>query len=188
MKRTSRLLASVKPARYLESGAPTGLTGLFTHPTPRSALIYFYSKTLDKLKQIPDSSAYRQSTEALTNHRLKIIRSVVPPGYEVWQERAKTILSENKDVLTTSEGRVAHDSRIHVERVKDGATFVITKAGRPVEDTNLEWDGEEDTGGELEGMRKIVERAGQAELGEDWPSGGRKAIEWPDEPQLTADQ
>jgi NADH dehydrogenase (ubiquinone) 1 alpha subcomplex subunit 5 len=88
MRSTLRLLANVKP-RYLEPFAPTGLTGLLTHPSPRPTLIFLYQSTLDKLKHFPESSVYRQSTEALTRHRLQIVQSTKPPGFEQWLERVK---------------------------------------------------------------------------------------------------
>ncbi|KAL3475838.1 ETC complex I subunit conserved region-domain-containing protein [Aspergillus californicus] len=95
MRSTLRLLANVKPARYLEPFAPTGLAGLNTHPSPRPTLIFLYKSTLDKLKSFPESSAYRQSTEALTRHRLQIVESTKPPGFEAWLERVqKTIAAE----------------------------------------------------------------------------------------------
>src|SRR4051812_37862633 len=87
MRAAARLLASVKPSQFLEVGAPTGLTGLLTHASPRSTLLFHYHSTLDKLKQIPESSVYRQSTEALTKHRLKIIEGSKPQGWDQWQEK-----------------------------------------------------------------------------------------------------
>lgn len=95
MRPAIRLLASVK-SQFLESGSPTGLTGLFTHPTPRGALSYLYNSTLDKLKQIPESSVYRQSTEALIKHRLSIVDSIKPEGYEAWHERVKKQIEEQR--------------------------------------------------------------------------------------------
>ncbi|KAK1829173.1 putative nadh-ubiquinone oxidoreductase [Podospora conica] len=92
MRRTFRLLASVKPARYLEPGTPTGLTGLYTHPSPRSTLLFLYSSTLDQLKTVPEHSVYRQSVEAVTKHRMAIVEAAVPPGYAEWAQRARRIL------------------------------------------------------------------------------------------------
>ena len=89
MRHTLRLLADVKPGRYLEAGNPTGLTGLFTHPAPRTTLLYTYGATLDKLQSFPDHSVYRQSTEALTKHRMNIIQSIKPEGYDEWAVKAK---------------------------------------------------------------------------------------------------
>ncbi|KAG9622147.1 hypothetical protein KCU64_g20939, partial [Aureobasidium melanogenum] len=66
MRASSRLLAQA--SRFLTPGAPTGLTGVLTHAAPRSTLLYLYNSTLDKLKQFPEHSVYRQSTEALTKH------------------------------------------------------------------------------------------------------------------------
>ena len=87
MRTSTRLLATA--ARYLEANTPTGLTGLGTHPAPRPALVYTYKKTLEKLKQIPASSVYRQSVENLTKHRLAIVEEQVPEGFEAWKERVQ---------------------------------------------------------------------------------------------------
>lgn len=188
MRRTSRLLAAVKPARYLEAGTPTGLTGLFTHAAPRSTLIYLYSSTLDKLKQLPDSSVYRQSTEALTKHRLKIINSVVPAGFEEWSAKAKKIVAEHPEVFNTPEGGVDYDKGRHLKETFDGRNFVTTKLDVELDDSVNEWDGEEDLGPELEGTRNTAERKGQSVLGMKRPGEDEKQIKWDPEPPLSADQ
>ncbi|KAI9693095.1 MAG: hypothetical protein M1822_005090 [Bathelium mastoideum] len=115
MRPAVRLLASVK-AQFLESGAPTGLTGLLTHPTPRGTLSYLYNSTLDRLKHIPDSSVYRQSTEALIKHRLSIIDSIRPEGYDAWHERAQKQVKEQtgatgSDVNVTLAGNAYYAAR-----------------------------------------------------------------------------
>jgi NADH dehydrogenase (ubiquinone) 1 alpha subcomplex subunit 5 len=212
MRLTSRLLSSVKAARYLEPGTPTGLTGLFTHPAPRTTLIYLYCSTLEKLQQFPESSVYRQSTESLTKHRLKIINSVVPPGYTEWWQKANEIIEKHPEAYTAiDEGITRNNDRYASEIISELAL------NQPVDDTIEEWDGEEVSAGELEGTRSTIERAAQAEMlkelyGNDvsagWVEGtaeaapnakeirsrieklaeGKKPIEWPVEPQLTADQ
>ena len=96
MRTTSRLLASVRSAsKYLEPNTPTGLTGLSTHPSPRPALIYTYKQTLKKLNQLPSSSVYRQSTEALTKQRLAIIEATKPEGYDAWLGRVRKQIDAN---------------------------------------------------------------------------------------------
>ena len=98
MRTTVRLLAKVQPSvKVLEANAPTGLTGLLTHPHPRPALIYTYQAILSKLKSIPESSVYRQSTEATTRSRLKIVEATKPAGYEAWAARVKAEIAKNPD-------------------------------------------------------------------------------------------
>lgn len=130
MRAAFRLLASVKPGQFLEAGTPTGLTGLLTHPSPRSTLLYHYNATLDKLKQLPESSVYRQSTEALTRHRLSIVEQSKPAGWDEWQERIKLQVSEDPDnykVLNTSGGHtIVLPSPEHIDERSKAA----------------EWDGE----------------------------------------------
>lgn len=89
MRATLRRFASVQPGRFLETGNPTGLTGLLTHPAPRSTLLFLYTQTLEKLKTLPEHSVYRQSTEALTKHRYSIVESFKAPGYEEWRKKAQ---------------------------------------------------------------------------------------------------
>ncbi|EGV61272.1 hypothetical protein PSN45_001387 [Yamadazyma tenuis] len=56
------------------SGNPTGITGLYQHPNPRPALISLYNHTLSLLDtKFPKHSIYRQSVEALTRNRLKVV-------------------------------------------------------------------------------------------------------------------
>jgi len=98
--RTTRILRAVaQQARFLEAGAPTGLTGLLTHETPRASLIYVYHNTLQKLKHLPESSVYRQSTEALTKHRLSIIEGVRPQGLEEWRSRVKSTIEAHPEAF-----------------------------------------------------------------------------------------
>lgn len=138
MRAAARLFASVRNGRYLEPGAPTGLCGLLTHPSPRSALLYHYTATLDKLQQIPESSVYRQSTEALTRHRLKIIEEAEPAGWKQWQETVVDKIQNDPEAFTfkeTSAGLVATppmyqeiDPRSH-EAAWDGEIPVNFPAG-----------------------------------------------------------
>jgi len=146
MRAAARLLASVKPGQYLEANAPTGLTGLLTHPSPRSTLLYHYNATLDKLKQIPESSVYRQSTEALTRHRLQVIEQSKPAGWDDWQERLKSQVGDNPGYLETIE-------------TSAGTTIVFPKE-QEVDDREkaAEWDGEK-VESFPEGIRTAKERA-----------------------------
>jgi NADH dehydrogenase (ubiquinone) 1 alpha subcomplex subunit 5 len=95
MRGTLRLLAKVQPAKFLEVNAPTGLTGILTHPQPRPTLIYTYKQILNKLEAIPKSSVYRQSTEAIAKSRLKIVEETKPAGYEEWVSRVKSEIEKN---------------------------------------------------------------------------------------------
>ncbi|KAJ7293619.1 ETC complex I subunit conserved region-domain-containing protein [Mycena rebaudengoi] len=55
--------------------ATTGLTGLAVHPNPLPALVTTYQSTLSTLSQLPETSVYRQATEALTQNKLKIVEA-----------------------------------------------------------------------------------------------------------------
>lgn len=52
----------------------TGITGLKVHANPLPELIKTYESTLTTLSTLPPTAVYRQSTEALTRHKLNIVR------------------------------------------------------------------------------------------------------------------
>lgn len=178
MRAALRLFASVKPGQFLEAGTPTGLTGLSTHPSPRSALLYHYRATLDKLKQIPESSVYRQSTEALTKHRLQIIEKSKPRGWNEWEERVKLLIAEDPtlyNILETSQGQT-----------------VLVKP-QPEADERAkaaEWDGEK-VESFPEGIRTFEERLPYILKmkgdGSNTPERKLSNIQIPPEPQYTAE-
>lgn len=109
MRPAFRLFASVQKAQYLEAGTPTGLTGLLTANSPRSQLLYLYNSTLQKLQQFPEHSVYRQSTEALTRHRMSIIESVRPEGLDAWQNRVAHLVNDHPEAFKKIEGQHGHN-------------------------------------------------------------------------------
>ena len=133
MRTATRLFASVKSGRFLEPGNPTGLTGLVTHPTPRSTLIAIYGATLDRLKQIPEHSVYRQSVEAITRHRLNAIESVKPKGYDEWVRRAEEKVKNNPDAFRSFGPNVS----VHTVN----AAMVANTYSEEEDEREVEWDG-----------------------------------------------
>lgn len=188
MRRTLTRLAAVKPVRFLEAGAPTGLTGLHTHPTPRKALLYYYNSTLEKLQQIPSSSLFRQSTEALTRHRLKIVSAVEPEGYAEWKVKADKVIADHPDVFTRTEGQAAYRGGKYLLQTWNGQPFVVVKDEGIRDDLTEEWDGAADTSAELEGPRSSRERAKQVVISKPLPADYEKDVVYPEEPPLTAQQ
>ncbi|KAL1635958.1 hypothetical protein SLS58_010009 [Diplodia intermedia] len=184
MRPALRLLAAVKPVgRVLEPGAPTGLCGLYTHPAPRSTLVYLYSKTLDRLKQFPESSVYRQSTEALTRRRLNIIERIEPAGLKEWEERVQKQINANPDAF--------EKHGVAVRQTADGRSFVTIRGKPEVDEREEEWDGELDTEPALEGVRTPAEKKGQKHaFGYGRPENLEKAqaLRVEKEPSLTAEQ
>src|ERR1700694_2832822 len=65
--RLTRILRSAK--------WPTGITGLYPNPESRRQLLNVYNATLQSLKSVPEHAVYRQSVEALTKDRMKIVQS-----------------------------------------------------------------------------------------------------------------
>lgn len=186
MRRTLRLFAAVKPARYLEAGSPTGLTGLYTHNSPRSTLLYLYSSTLDKLKGAPESSVYRQSIEALTKHRMSIVAAAEPPGYQEWQAKAQKVLKENPDGFNIKADSIDGASAQVI--TKGGQTFLLRHDPEREDERYEEWDGELDEGGNKEGLRGEAEKTEQEHIFTRMPLEIKQQVHWDPEPQLTADQ
>jgi NADH dehydrogenase (ubiquinone) 1 alpha subcomplex subunit 5 len=186
MRATTRLLAAVKSARFLEPGAPTGLTGLHNHPSPHSTLSYLYSSTLDKLSHLPETSVYRQSTEALTKHRLQIVEAVKPEGLEAWNERLKKKL-EGMDARFT-------DGRAMLRHSHQGRQFLTVRTqdiGYDEEaERAVEWSGEEDTTPEQEGPISEDDFAKRLKAldGTEQRRLDLRELHLEPEPQLTAEQ
>jgi hypothetical protein len=174
MRLTLRLLAKVNPARYLEPNAPTGLTGLITHPSPRPALISLYNSTLEKLKALPESSVYRQSTEALTQQRLKIVESAKPPCFDEWLARVKSVIAEDPE-------------RYKAALQPDGSYSTILRDTAEVH--GKEWDGEP-FDPKVEGGYRSEEEMAQLEQEsyEDAKRVEQPRVHWETEPPLEAAQ
>ncbi|KAI0165009.1 ETC complex I subunit conserved region-domain-containing protein [Xylariaceae sp. FL1272] len=184
MRAALRLLANVKPARYLEAGNPTGLTGLYTHSSPRSTLLSLYSQTLDKLNNFPESSLYRQSTEALTKHRMTIVEAAEPPGLKEWQEKASKILKESPGTIADLRGNTPRVETIN------GNVFLHRSDLQEKDIRYTEWDGESDEGDGREGLRGEGDRTATDMFGSrphEKSSEVPRAV-WEAEPQMTADQ
>ncbi|ORY03648.1 ETC complex I subunit conserved region-domain-containing protein [Clohesyomyces aquaticus] len=180
MRAALRLLASVKPSQFLEPGAPTGLTGLLTHPSPRSKLLYLYSSTLDKLSKLPESSVYRQSTEALTKHRLAVIEAVKPAGWDAYQAKLDMQLADFPDDFHTT--ATTRGTSIDIDSAEE-TDFRAPSAS---------WGGEYEKPN-LEGVRTVKERATQAaRLSGAFknynPEKANRATKLDPEPLFTADQ
>lgn len=128
MRASRRLYAAVTTAasKYLEPNVPTGLTGLVTHPSPRPALLYTYNLTLEKLKQLPPSSVYRQSTEALTKHRMSILEQFKPPGHAEWLARVQKVIDADPEAYSKY-------------RRADGSILAVDELDENKSET---WDGE----------------------------------------------
>jgi len=173
MRSALRLLAQVKPGQFLEPLTPTGLTGVLTHPSPRPTLIYTYGRTLEKLKAIPESSVYRQSTEALTKHRLKIIEEVKPAGFDEWLQRAKEKIEADPELYKAA-------------KLSDGS-YLFQETG----DEDDEWDELDlpETERPVEGayapeMKKDLSRRIEA----SFERQGKPKITWEPEPPLDSAQ
>ncbi|KAF1982673.1 hypothetical protein K402DRAFT_397388 [Aulographum hederae CBS 113979] len=104
MRATTRLLATVKTARFPQAGTPTGLKGLLTQPIPRKTLRSTYFKTLRVLAMMPSHSVYRQATQALTLQRLAVLESYKPAGYKT-DSKDEVMSAEEINAATTPEQR-----------------------------------------------------------------------------------
>ncbi|TGJ84062.1 hypothetical protein E0Z10_g4688 [Xylaria hypoxylon] len=188
MRRTLRLLANVKP-RYLEAGNPTGLTGLYTHSSPRSSLLFLYSSTLEKLQKFPESSLYRKSIEAQTIHRMAIVEAAEPPGYKEWAERAQKAIENNPEEFSIAINATIKGAKA-IQVISGGSIFVHRTDPQPKDVRYEEWDSEGDEGEGSEGLRGTEEREDPRleALYERKPLEIPDKVEWEPEPQMTADQ
>lgn len=205
MRATIRLLASA--ARYPEAGSPTGLTGLQTAASPRSALLYLYALTLDRLSPIPETSLYRQSVEAVTRHRMSLVQATKPAGWDAWQARAQQLLesrekaAEDKAALWAKKAREARDSaKSKEEEIK--AVIELTKARDSAKEPMLAADGTAAHKKDLGAAGTVVFRELKEETdirNMEWNDGyltpeemKKKGVKdedlWEDEPQLTLEQ
>lgn len=182
MRSTLRLLANVKSAKYLEPLAPTGLTGVNTHPSPRPTLIYIYTSILGKLRAFPEHSVYRQSTEAMTRQRLQIVESTKPPGFDAWLERVKKTVE-------------AEPERFATLRRPDGSYAAEQVDERTENPRRLEWDGEgveppsegpARNAAEEEQMNKVIEEGLSTKSHES--DFYETKMSWEAEPALEAEQ
>lgn len=182
MRPALRLLATAsKQGNFLEAGAPTGLTGLYTHSAPRSTLLYLYSSTLEKLgAHFPESSVYRQSTEALTRHRMSIVERVKPAGLSDWQTRVQKIVDEHPEAfrkipITTQQGTKEFN--------------IVWKSSAKEGMQTAEWDDEVPGKSTLEGPRSEEEQKGQvAKMRRDPVEEHRVIPRIEPEPPLSAEQ
>ncbi|KAL2206635.1 hypothetical protein CC79DRAFT_1334958 [Sarocladium strictum] len=195
MRPSTRLLA-----RYLEAGQPTGLTGLWTHRSPRSTLLYLYDTTLDKLKAVPETSLYRQSVEAVTKHRMDLVKQYTPPGHDEWAAKARELVKNNSSFRVASGRKDGSEART----VKLGdRVFIVGTKHESGDIRTEEWDGEdasESLGPELtpEQRKEVEDKVGKeyaaefisklAAVEEVETAAQTELIDFPEEPQLTADQ
>ena len=168
--------------KYLTPGNPTGLTGVLTHPSPRTELIALYTATLAKLSRFPSSSAYRNATEALTAHRLAQAESLIPAGWDEWKTKADSLLQKYPNLF-----KVHSPSKQYVRYDAGGKVFISEQFVEEEDPDEVEFEGQglptmRPGFGGIEAGKKLAERAGNAtelEKGEN---------EWISEPKLDADQ
>ncbi|KAJ7925829.1 ETC complex I subunit conserved region-domain-containing protein [Mycena leptocephala] len=96
----------------------TGLTGLAVHPDPLQALTLTYQNTLSQLARIPETSVYRQATEALIQNKLDVVKA------------ANTDIAAAEKGL--GEGLIEESLLIAVDELKLAAQMVDWKAWEPL--------------------------------------------------------
>ncbi|KAJ7492576.1 NADH2 dehydrogenase [Mycena latifolia] len=96
----------------------TGLTGLAVHPDPLPALTSIYQNTLTHLTHIPETSVYRQATEALVQKKLDLLKA------------ANTDVAAAETAL--GEGVIEESLLIAADELKLAAEMVEWKAWEPL--------------------------------------------------------
>ncbi|KIY71587.1 NADH2 dehydrogenase [Cylindrobasidium torrendii FP15055 ss-10] len=84
----------------------TGITGLAVHPRPLPVLQETYQNTLQRLSAFPATSVYRQATEALTHHKLEILKAANGDVARVEKELDEGQIEESL-VIAEDEWRLA---------------------------------------------------------------------------------
>ncbi|KAL8730123.1 MAG: hypothetical protein Q9181_004780, partial [Wetmoreana brouardii] len=137
-------------------------------------LLYLYSSTLDKLSNLPEHSVYRQSAEAITKHRLSIVDSIKPQGYEEWAQRAQKNVDEHPEVF----GKDADVRKI----------FVPAQLMDYVDELDVEWNGNKMQIPSIEGTRTDEEKERRSQLMKKSPASAETPVQWENEPPLEASQ
>jgi len=121
---------------------------------------------------------------------MNIVAEVVPEGWKEWNEKAQRTIAEHPEVFNTPPNTLPHDGEKFKKVTHNGQSFVITKPEVGLDDIEDEWDGEDDNGWDLEGVRSAEERKDQ---GKHDPNRARrggesKVVELEKEPMLTVEQ
>lgn len=127
---------------------------------------------------MPEHSVYRQSIEAVTKNRMKIMQSIKPAGYDAWAERASKKIEDNPDVFKPGKSR-------HFLEYANGSSFVETQESNMNDD--MEWDGEKGDA-TLEGTRNPEEGAVNARASQQTKQDQGDPVKWETEPPLDASQ
>ena len=182
MRATRSLLATIVKGKgtHLHANTPTGLTGLFTHPSPRPHLIYLYNQTLARLFQFPEESVYRQSTEALTKHRLAIIEAATPAGLSEWQQRITKLAEQPENSGEKQLAQMMLRGKGYLPQRRDDR-----------DDRYIEWDddtGEERFEGPRDGDELATDQAREFGAGMEAHEITPQHVYVEDEPCLSAEQ
>ncbi|KAB8648494.1 hypothetical protein FH972_026150 [Carpinus fangiana] len=144
--------------------------------------MYLYGATLDKLATLPEESAYRQSVEALTKHRLSIVEKQKPAGYDEWHKRVAEQIKSNPEIFGPSGDAV--------EAIANKQRYVIQSRTEAPDEREVEWDG--DMAGErTEGPKAVADRVNQAQefgAGRSVDEIRQTSVVIEEEPALTKDQ
>lgn len=63
--------------KFMRTKRTTNIAGLEIHPDPLPELVSTYTHTLNVLKGLPETAVFRQSSEAVTQHRLDIVKEAM---------------------------------------------------------------------------------------------------------------
>ncbi|KAI8995592.1 NADH2 dehydrogenase [Trametes punicea] len=92
------MLRFTRPLLYAARKPSTGITGLKVHRDPVPELKKTYEDTLQALSAIPQSSVYRQGTEALTLHKLKVLEKANGDVAAIEKELDEGQIEESLDI------------------------------------------------------------------------------------------
>ncbi|KAK7463611.1 hypothetical protein VKT23_005552 [Stygiomarasmius scandens] len=104
----------------------TGITGLAVHPNPLPALQKTYESTLTALAALPATSVYRQGAEALTQHKLNVLK-----GANGNVEAVEKQLNE---------GQIEESLEIAQDELSLVGKMAEWKAWEPLEEKKADWE------------------------------------------------
>lgn len=112
----------------------TNLTGFVVHTNPLPALVHTYQATLTGLGHLPPSSAYRQASEALTQHRLAVVQDAMKAhGVTVDKYDGDRRPGEGDEAVGRVEKALGGPTDLQVEQLLDIARREETLVARMID-------------------------------------------------------
>lgn len=128
MRTALRLLSQVPAYAAGQRGSKltTGITGLPVHPNPLPVLLETYRSTLSSLQaHIPAGVVYRQSAEAITQHRISVVeKHAGKDGNQGGEQAIQAIERELNQGIVEELIKIAEDEQTLVPKMAEWKSYV----------------------------------------------------------------